>query len=63
MATDATADDARPPRWDGRTPFCEDDEPLEKIIAITNRPHDAITGEPYDPTAVPDSGGDVAPPT
>jgi hypothetical protein len=64
MATDATADDARPPRWDGRTPFCEDDEPLENIRRIiTSRPPDAITGEPFDPDAVPgSSGADVTPP-
>jgi hypothetical protein len=62
MATDSDA--TRPPRWDGVTPFSEDDEPIAKIRGIiTSRPPDAITGEPFDPTAVPGSGGDVTPPT
>jgi hypothetical protein len=60
----AAADATRPPRWDGVTPFYEPDEPPENIRRIiTSRPPDAITGDPFDPTAVPGSGGDVAPPT
>jgi hypothetical protein len=56
------ADDARPPRWDGHTSFYEDDEPIENIRRIMARPPDAITGEEYDPTAVPGADGDVTPP-
>jgi hypothetical protein len=61
----ADTDDTRPPRWDGISEFFEeDDEPLENIRRIiTSRPPDAITGEEYDPDAVPGSSGDdVTPP-
>ena len=59
----ANADaDVRPPRWDGISPLYEEDEPLENIRRIiTSGPPDVITGEEYDPTAVPGSG--VGPPT
>jgi hypothetical protein len=36
---DAAADDTRPPRWDGRSDFYEDDdEPIAKIRGIMARP-------------------------
>jgi len=58
---DTDSDATRPPRWDGVTPFSEPDEPIAKIRGIMARPPDAITGEEYDPTAVPGSGDDVTP--
>ena len=57
----AAADATRPPRWDGRSDFFEEDEPIAKIRGIMARPPDAITGEEYDPDAVPGSGDDVTP--
>jgi hypothetical protein len=64
MATDS--DPVRPPRWDGISDFFEEDdaEPYENVRRILARPPDAITGEPFDPDAVPGSSGDdVTPPT
>ena len=55
VMADTDSDPVRPPRWDGRSDFFEEDEPIAKIRGIMARPPDAITGEPFDPDAAPEN--------